>query len=118
IARERFLREGRAAAAIKHDHVVTIYQVGEDGGVPFLAMELLKGESLEDRLKRQGRLSLADVLRIGREIALGLSAAHAQDMIHRDIKPANVWLEGEAGRVKILDFGLDASGDRKSTRLN
>jgi eukaryotic-like serine/threonine-protein kinase len=110
IARERFLREGRAAAAIKHDHVVTIYHVGEDGGVPFLAMELLKGESLEDRLKRQGRLSVADVLRIGREIALGLSAAHAQDMIHRDIKPANVWLEGEAGRVKILDFGLARVG--------
>ena len=110
IARERFLREGRAAAAIKHDHVVTIYQVGEDRGAPFLAMELLKGESLEDRLERQGRLSVADVLRIGREIALGLSAAHAQDMIHRDIKPANVWLEGEAGRVKILDFGLARVG--------
>src|SRR5438105_71900 len=117
IARQRFLREGRAAAAIKHDHVVTIYHVGEDGGVPFLAMELLKGESLEDRLERQGRLSVADVLRIGREIALGLSAAHAQDMIHRDIKPANVWLEGETGRVKILDFGLaHVGGEVQITR--
>jgi WD40 repeat protein/tRNA A-37 threonylcarbamoyl transferase component Bud32 len=110
LARLRFLREGRAAAAIKHDHVITIYQVGEDGGVPFLAMELLTGESLEDRLARQGRLPVADVLRIGRETALGLSAAHAQDMIHRDIKPANIWLEGEAGRVKILDFGLARVG--------
>jgi serine/threonine protein kinase len=110
IARLRFLREGRAAAAIKHDHVVTIYQVSEEGGVPFLAMELLTGESLEDRLERQGRLPVADVLRIGREIALGLSAAHTHDMIHRDIKPANIWLEGEAGRVKILDFGLARVG--------
>jgi tRNA A-37 threonylcarbamoyl transferase component Bud32 len=110
IARQRFLREGRAAAAIKHDHVISIYQVGEDGGVPFLAMELLKGESLEERLEREGSLPVADVLRIGREIALGLSAAHAHGMIHRDIKPANIWLEGEAGRVKIVDFGLARAG--------
>jgi tRNA A-37 threonylcarbamoyl transferase component Bud32 len=117
VARQRFLREGQAAAAIKHDHVVTIYQVGEDGGVLFLAMELLEGESLEDRLERQGRLPVADVLRIGREIALGLSAAHAQDLIHRDIKPANIWLEGEAGRVKVLDFGVArVGGDVQITR--
>jgi serine/threonine protein kinase len=117
IARQRFLREGRAAAAIKHDHVITIYQVGEDGGVPFLAMELLKGESLEDRLERQGQLPVPEVLRIGREIALGLSAAHAQDLIHRDIKPANIWLEGEADRVKILDFGLArVGGEAQLTR--
>lgn len=105
-ARQRFLREARAAAAVKHDHVVTIYQVGEDRGVPFLAMELLAGESLEERLKREGRLAVGDVLRIGREAAEGLAAAHQRGLIHRDVKPANVWLEGDAGRVKILDFGL------------
>ena len=105
-APQRFLREARTAAAIEHDHVVKVYEVDEDRGVPFLAMQLLRGESLDDRLKRQGRLPLAEVLRIGREIALGLAAAHEGGLIHRDIKPANLWLEEEQGRVKILDFGL------------
>jgi hypothetical protein len=105
-ARERFLREARAAAAVQHEHVVTIYQVGEDRGAPFLAMEFLQGESLEDRLRRCGPLPAADVLRIGREAAEGLHAAHERGLIHRDVKPANIWLEGCKGRVKILDFGL------------
>ncbi|HTU19181.1 MAG TPA: protein kinase [Gemmataceae bacterium] len=108
-ARQRFLREARAAASLKHDHIVTIHQVGEDRGAPFLAMEFLEGEALEDRIKREGKLPLAEVLRIGREIAEGLQAAHEHGLIHRDIKPANVWLEGKRGRVKILDFGLARS---------
>ena len=109
--RHRFLREAQAAAAIEHDHIVTIHQVGEDRGIPFLAMQLLKGETLEERLTRidgaspPALLSTADVLRVGREVAEGLAAAHAQGLTHRDIKPANVWLE-KNGRVKILDFGL------------
>jgi serine/threonine protein kinase/phage FluMu protein Com len=111
-ARQRFLREARLAASLKHDRIVTIHQVGEDRGAPYLAMEFLEGESLEDRLKREGKLPLAEVLRIGREIAEGLQAAHERGLIHRDIKPANVWLEGKRGRVKILDFGLArSSGD-------
>ncbi|HEV3447860.1 MAG TPA: protein kinase, partial [Gemmataceae bacterium] len=105
-AKQRFLREARAAAALKHDHVVTIHQVGEDRGVPYLAMEFLEGEPLDECLKREGKLPVAEVLRIGREMAEGLSAAHEHGLIHRDIKPANVWLEGKKGRVKILDFGL------------
>jgi serine/threonine protein kinase len=105
-ARQRFLREARAAAAIKHNHIVTIYQVGEDRGVPFLAMEFLEGEPLDKRLMREGSLAVAEVLRIGREIAEGLAAAHDRGLIHRDIKPANVWLEGAGAWVKILDFGL------------
>ncbi|HTU23360.1 MAG TPA: protein kinase, partial [Gemmataceae bacterium] len=108
-ARQRFLREARLAASLKHDHIVTIFQVGEDRGAPFLAMEFLEGEALEDRLKREGKLPLAEVLRIGREIAEGLQAAHEHGLIHRDIKPANVWLEGKRGRAKILDFGLARS---------
>jgi hypothetical protein len=105
-ARQRFLREARAAASIKHDHIVTIHQVGEDRGAPFLAMEFLEGEALDERVKREGKLPLAEVLRIGGEIAAGLEAAHEHGLIHRDIKPGNVWLEGKRGRVKILDFGL------------
>jgi tRNA A-37 threonylcarbamoyl transferase component Bud32 len=113
-ARQRFLREAQLTAALTHDHVVTIHHVGEENGVPFLAMPLLQGESLEARLKREGRLPLADVLRIGREAAEGLAAAHAQGLIHRDVKPANLWLEALPDgrtRVKVLDFGLARSGD-------
>jgi serine/threonine protein kinase len=107
VARQRFLQEAQAAAALRHDHIVTIYQVGEDQGVPFLAMELLPGESFAARLKHSRRLPLADALRIGRETAAGLAVAHRHGIIHRDIKPANVWLDAGAGdRVKILDFGL------------
>jgi serine/threonine protein kinase len=114
-ARQRFLREARAAASIKHDHIVTIHHVYEDGSAPFLAMEFLEGESLDDRAKRMGRLPLPEVLQIGREVAEGLEAAHARGLIHRDIKPGNIWLEklpSERGsstprfRTKILDFGL------------
>jgi serine/threonine protein kinase len=103
----RFLREAQLTAAIDHEHIVTIYQVGEDRGIPFLAMKLLQGESLEARLSRcGGRLPLPEVLRIGREIAEGLAAAHAKGLVHRDIKPANIWLEEDRNRVKIVDFGL------------
>src|SRR4029077_4915428 len=96
-ARRRFLREARAAAALEHDHVVTIYQVGEERGVPFLAMQLLKGMSLDARLKRSAQLSVPQVLRLGRQIARGLQAAHARGLVHRDVKPANLWLEPEQG---------------------
>jgi hypothetical protein len=106
-ARERFLREARTCAGVRSEHVVTIYDVGEERGVPFIAMEYLQGYSLEEHLKRRGAsLSVPQVLRVGREIAEGLAAAHALGLVHRDIKPANVWLEAPQGRVKILDFGL------------
>jgi serine/threonine protein kinase/Leucine-rich repeat (LRR) protein len=91
---DRFLREAQSAAALKHEHVVTIYQVGMHGETPFIALELLHGETLEDCLLRNGRLSIREVVRIGREIATGLAAAHARSLLHRDIKPANIWLEG------------------------
>jgi serine/threonine protein kinase len=111
-SRDRFKREARAAAAVKHDHIVAIYQVGEDRNVPYLAMEFLAGESLDSRLERDRTLPISEVLRIGREVAEGLEAAHEADLVHRDIKPANIWLETCPGRksreprVKILDFGL------------
>jgi formylglycine-generating enzyme required for sulfatase activity len=104
--RQRFLREARAAAGLHHDHVVTIHQVGEDNGVPFLVMPLLLGETLDRRLEREGRFPVGEAVRVAREMAEGLSAAHAANLIHRDVKPANVWLEEPNGRVKLLDFGL------------
>src|SRR5262249_31953873 len=112
VGRLRFLREARAAAAIEHDNVVPIFQVGEaasEGGtVPYLAMPFLRGETLDARLRREGKLQTAEVLRVGREVALGLAAAHKRGLVHRDIKPANIWLEEETRRVKVLDFGLAA----------
>ncbi len=127
-AKQRFLREAQAAAAIEHDHIITIHQVAEDRGVLFLAMPFLKGESLDARLNRDSSLPVPEVLRIGREIAEGLDAAHQHGLIHRDIKPANIWLEdrgraerrqppGESepgGRVKILDFGMVRTADSKT----
>ncbi|HMP59631.1 MAG TPA: serine/threonine-protein kinase, partial [Gemmatales bacterium] len=105
-ARERFLREARAAAGLSHDHVVAIHQVGEDQGVLFLAMSLLRGQSLEEWQRRQGPASWPRVFRLGRELLSGLAAAHAQGLVHRDVKPGNLWLEEPRGRLKILDFGL------------
>lgn len=107
-ARQRFLREARAAAGRRHDHVVTVYHVGEADGpagrVPFLAMELLAGASLEATLRRRA-VSPAEAARVGRKVAEGLAAAHRAGLVHRDVKPDNIWLEGDAGRVKLLDFG-------------
>ncbi len=105
-ARARFLREAEATAAIEHDNIVTIYQVGEDNDVPFIAMQLLKGESLKSRLKREKLLPQGEATRIGMEIAAGLQAAHERGLIHRDIKPDNIWLQEGTNRVRIVDFGL------------
>lgn len=118
--KQRFLREARCAASIDHDHIVKIYDVGEDRGVPFMVMPLLQGESLNDRLKRLGKLDQDQALRIGYEIALGLAAAHERGLIHRDIKPDNLWLDLERDRVKILDFGLARvdNDDAALTRTN
>lgn len=106
MARQRFLREARATAAVKSDHIVIIHQVGLVREVPFLAMEYLQGEPLDRWLQRNRHPSIAETLRLGIEIARGLASAHALGLIHRDIKPANIWLEAPSGRAKILDFGL------------
>jgi serine/threonine protein kinase len=108
-ARARFLREARSLALVRHDHVVPVYAAGEQDGMLFLVMPLLRGETLEKRLKR-GRLPLATAVRVGREVADGLAAAHEAGLMHRDVKPSNVWLEADDAdgfrRCVLLDFGL------------
>jgi serine/threonine protein kinase/phage FluMu protein Com len=110
-ARERFLREARAAAGVRNDHIVTVYSAGEERGIPYLAMELLEGEPLDRYLKRSGALPVAEIVRIGCEIAEGLAAAHERGLIHRDIKPANVWLESRKPRPGGGDVEGEPSPD-------
>ncbi|MEM8669068.1 MAG: serine/threonine-protein kinase [Planctomycetota bacterium] len=113
VARQRFCREGRAAAAITHEHVVAMHQVAKaDGGsVAYLVMQLIDGDTLDTRIKDGSPLPPADVARIGMQIASGLSAAHKQGMVHRDIKPANILIEADTERVKLTDFGLARAAD-------
>ncbi|HWG45897.1 MAG TPA: protein kinase [Gemmataceae bacterium] len=110
-ARRRFTREAQAAAAVCHDHIVTVHGVSEVDSLPYLVMQYVAGESLQDRLDREGPLTVAEIVRIGLQTASGLAAAHAQGLIHRDIKPANLLLENENARVKITDFGLARMAD-------
>jgi serine/threonine protein kinase len=105
-AKERFLREAKAVAKVSHDNVVTVFEADERDGVPYIAMQFLRGYPLDDYLKKKGSPSIAHCVRIAREAALGLAAAHKRGLVHRDIKPANLWLEAPNGRVKVLDFGL------------
>lgn len=105
-AKERFLREARAAAKISHDNVVTVYEADERDGVPYIAMQFLEGLPLDAYLKKKGSPTVQQVFRIAAEAAAGLAAAHKLGLVHRDIKPANLWLEAPNGRVKVLDFGL------------
>jgi serine/threonine protein kinase len=113
-ARKRFLREARSSAQVRNEHVVQVHAV-EEQPLPYLVMEFIPGETLQQRLDRTGPLEVAEVLRIGRQVAEGLAAAHAQGLIHRDIKPANVLLEGgPRQQVKLTDFGLARAADDAS----
>lgn len=122
--RARFEREAQAAAAVHHEHVAVIHQVGSTDGfpLPYLVMEYVEGESLRDRLEREGLLPPREAAMLVAQVAVGLAHAHAAGLVHRDIKPSNILLEASTGRAKLTDFGLaraveeSADGDGRITQ--
>ncbi len=103
---QRFHAEATAAAKVAHPNVVPVYFIGEDAGHHFFAMQLIEGETLSDRLRRQRQLSPDEALEVASECLAGLTAAHGRGLIHRDIKPANILFDRETGRAMLVDFGL------------
>src|SRR5262245_13340896 len=114
-ARERFAREARAAGRLRHPNIVTVFDVGEHDDQPFIAMEYVPGETLDQLIRRRTPLSIANRLLILEDVCSGLHFAHKEGIVHRDIKPANVILD-TAGTIKILDFGLAHAPDSGITR--
>jgi len=118
--RARFLREGEAAARIRHPHVVTVHDVGEHDGVPFLAMEFLDGENLADKIDREGALPPGEAVAIMLPVLAAVSASHEEGVIHRDLKPENIFLARHRdGSLlpKVLDFGISRVVDDRSGRV-
>jgi serine/threonine protein kinase len=107
----RFLREAQAAAAVSHDHVVTMHAIDQEARPPFIVMEYVAGQSLQQKIDALGALDVKSILRIGMQTAAGLAAAHRQGLVHRDVKPSNVLLENGIERVKLSDFGLARAVD-------
>jgi hypothetical protein len=113
-ARDRFIREAKAAAAVVHENVVTIHVVEKKAKIPYLVMQFVSGVTLNEKIDKGGPLGLKEILRIGMQIAEGLAAAAKLGLVHRDIKPANILLENGVERVKITDFGLARTTDDAS----
>ncbi|MEZ6087566.1 MAG: protein kinase [Pirellulaceae bacterium] len=110
-AKQRFLREAQAAAAVAHEHVIAIHGVSSYLQTPYLVMPYIAGVSLQQRLAQSGAFTLRETLRIGMQVASGLAAAHAQGLIHRDVKPANILMESGVDRVVLTDFGIACAVD-------
>ena len=113
---ERFLREARSMAMLNDPHIIQIYSIGQQNGQPFFVMEYVDGTSLSDLIARDGRLQVADALRIVHQTAQGLAAAHARGVIHRDVKPANLMISLR-GQVKIADFGIALANSSVDSKL-
>jgi eukaryotic-like serine/threonine-protein kinase len=105
-SRERLLREARSAASFSHPNAVAVYDVGEDGGMPFVVMELVEGRTLADRLRVGGALPVDEALAVVDDVLAALGAAHACGLVHRDVKPANVLLPDDGSGAKLADFGI------------
>jgi serine/threonine-protein kinase len=105
---ERFRREARAVAQLNHPHVVTVIDAGEDDGAPFIVFEYVEGETLKDRIRRLGRLPVAEAVAYAVEIGRALECAHEHMLVHRDVKPQNVLIDPD-GRAKVTDFGIARS---------
>src|SRR6202163_2947509 len=101
----RFQREAKMLAQLNHTNIATIYGLEQSNGISYLLMELVSGETLAERVKRDGTVPIEEALAIAKQIAEALEAAHEKGIIHRDLKPANVKVTPE-GKVKVLDFGL------------
>src|SRR5829696_7129 len=105
---ERFRREARAVAQLNHPHVVTVIDAGEDDGAPYIVFEYVEGETLKDRIRRLGRLPVAEAVAYAVEIGRALECAHAHMLVHRDVKPQNVLIDPD-GRARVTDFGIARS---------
>ncbi|MDB6002780.1 MAG: Serine/threonine protein kinase [Rhizobacter sp.] len=115
-ARERFFHEAKTAGRLKHDDIVAVYEVGEDGDVAYIAMEYVHGQDLVPYTHRQRLLPVPTVLRIMVRVTRALAYAHSQGVVHRDIKPANVMVDLHTAAVKVTDFGIASIADNSRTR--
>jgi serine/threonine-protein kinase len=113
----RFYDEGRKTGSFKHPNIVTVFELGDDNGIPYIVMELVDGDPLDNLIGSDEQLPLVDRLRIVEEVCSALAYAHRHNVVHRDVKPANIFVQPD-GRVKLLDFGIARLEERRSHDLS